>query len=269
MKLSRLFYSILLLISLEVKAQNVSDALSDLSRNDLTVLEENMEGGTIVGTVIDANFRYPIQGAKVEILGTGKSATTGKDGQYRITSVTKGFYQISVSLDGYIAAIQNNVRVENSGEQTAFFELKMQSDIPPDFVPVEKQPTPTANPSPKYPESAIKEKIEGVVWLKLVVDTDGNASKVTVLKSTFTRDGIEVKMDGLDSLAKDARSLSVYHIMKEMNEAAVDAARHWKFIPAILGGKSVSVWVSIPFKFKLSSSSKEPRPSKPLPEKSK
>ena len=269
MKLSRLLYSSLLLISVETNAQNVSDALSDPSGNDLTVLEENTEGSSIVGTVIDGNFRYPIQGARVEILGTGKSATTGKDGQYRIPSVPKGFYQISVSLAGYITITQNNVRVENSGEQTVFFELKMQSDIPPDFVPVEKQPMPTANPAPKYPESAIREKVEGVVWLKLVVDTDGNAGKVTVSKSAFTRDGIEIKMDGLDSLAKDVRSLSAYQIMKEMNEAAVDAAKRWKFIPAMLGGKSVSVWVSIPFKFKLSISPKEPRPLKPAPEKSK
>jgi hypothetical protein len=257
------------LVSMESGAQVVSDALPNSNRNDFTVLEGNLEGGTIVGTVIDANFRYPIQGAKVEILGTDKSATTGKDGQYRITSVPKGYYQISVSLNGYVSMTQNNVRVEGGGEQPAFFELKMQSDIPPDFVPVEKQPMPTANPSPKYPKSAIKEKVEGVVWLKLVVDTDGNAGKVTVFKSTFTRDGIEIKMDGLDSLGKDIRSLAVYQIMKEVNEAAVEAGRHWKFTPAMLSGKSVSVWVSIPFKFKLSTSSKEPRPPKPVPEKSK
>ena len=269
MKLLRLVCLVMFLVSMEAGAQVVSDALPAASSNDATLNEGNVEGGTIVGTVIDANFRYPIHGAKVEILGTDKSATTGKDGQYRIASVPRGFYQISVSLDGYTPATQNNVHVESSGEQAAFFELKMQSDIPPDFVPVEKQPMPTANPSPKYPESARKEKIEGVVWLKLVVDTDGNAGKVTVFKSAFTRDGIEVKMDGLDSLAKDIRSLAVYQIMKEMNEAAVGAGRNWKFIPAMLGGKSVSVWVTIPFKFKLSNSPKEPRPPKPVPEKSK
>jgi hypothetical protein len=259
----------MLLISIEAGAQVVSDALPNPNRNDLTVLEGNLEGGTIVGTVIDANFRYPIHGAKVEILGTDKSATTSKDGQYRITSVPKGYYQISVSLDGYISATQNNVRVESGGEQAAFFELKMQSDIPPDFVPVEKQPMPTANPSPKYPESAIKEKVEGVVWLKLVVDTDGNAGKVTVFKSAFTRDGVEIKMGGVDSSGKEIRSSALFQVMKEMNEAAIEAGRHWKFTPAMLSGKSVSVWVSIPFKFKLSTSSKDPRPPKPVPEKSK
>ena len=35
------------------------------------------------------------------------------------------------------------------------------------------------------------------------------------------------------------------------NQASIDAAMKWKFSPAILKGKPVAVWVTVPFKFRL------------------
>ena len=109
--------------------------------------------------------------------------------------------------------------------------VEIQSDLivddgpPPDFVPVEKQPAPIPGncPSPMYPEIARRAGVEGTVWIKIWVDKNGHAKKAQVIKS-------------------DAELF---------NEEAIKAALKWKFTPAIMNNGPVSVWVSIPFKFKL------------------
>jgi periplasmic protein TonB len=108
--------------------------------------------------------------------------------------------------------IENDTKLEDDGP-------------PPDFVPVEKQPQPIPgnNPAPVYPEIARRAGVEGTVWVKIWVDKDGNPKKAVILKS-------------------DAELF---------NEPAKEAAMKWKFTPAIMNNGPVSVWVSIPFKFKL------------------
>ncbi|MFA5832482.1 MAG: TonB family protein [Bacteroidota bacterium] len=108
--------------------------------------------------------------------------------------------------------IESDVKIEEDGP-------------PPDFVPVEKQPQPIPgnNPAPVYPEIARRAGVEGTVWVKIWVDKEGNPKKAQVLKS-------------------DAELF---------NQPAVDAAMKWKFTPAIMNNGPVSVWVSIPFKFRL------------------
>jgi protein TonB len=74
-----------------------------------------------------------------------------------------------------------------------------------------------------YPEKARKDGTEGTVWVKALVDEQGMVAKTEVIKS-------------------DAPVLE---------QAALDAARGWTFTPAKKDNKPVSVWVTIPFKFKL------------------
>jgi protein TonB len=102
--------------------------------------------------------------------------------------------------------------------------------IPPDpeaepepFVPVEKDPVLIRGSVPEYPPLASSLGLEGRVWVKIWVDTEGRARKAVVLKSSA-----------------------------EMFEAsAVEAAMEFLFAPAIMNGRPVSVWVSIPFQFRL------------------
>jgi protein TonB len=108
------------------------------------------------------------------------------------------------------AVIENDVKIEDDGP-------------PPDFVPVEKQPSPIKNPAPAYPEIARRAGVEGTVWVKIWVDKEGKAKKAQVIKS-------------------DAELF---------NQNAIDAALQWTFTPAVMNNGPVAVWVSIPFKFKL------------------
>ena len=232
--------------------QTANGKVPDETRNSTTVDVAQAGEGNIVGTVVDAQYRSPLEGATVEVLGTDKTGTTGKDGQYRISSLAKGFYQVRAGLiPAYNFVTINNVAVQPGREEPLFFELKRVSDEPPDFVPVEKQPAPISTPAPKYPESARRDSLEGVIWVKLLVDEKGNAVKAHLLRLQCTRPGLTVEAAVVDSLKRDFIPEQTYEDIKELVATTTDTAMQWKFSPALLGGKPVKVWVSIPFKYKL------------------
>lgn len=95
---------------------------------------------------------------------------------------------------------------------------------PNDYKAVDKMPEIISQEKPVFPEEALKKNLEGKVFLRVLVDANGNSAKVEVLKS----------------------SNSVF------DDAAIKAAKNYKFNPATKDGKSVSVWVVIPFNFALS-----------------
>ena len=104
-------------------------------------------------------------------------------------------------------------------------DIQIEDDSPPpDFVPYEKEPVVVKKVEPKYPEIALRAGLEGNVYLKVWVDKEGKVRKAVVLKS-------------------DAEIF---------NQAAMDAAQQWVFTPAVMQKGPVSVWVSIPFRFRLS-----------------
>ena len=75
-----------------------------------------------------------------------------------------------------------------------------------------------------YPESAKEEGIQGKVYVKLIVDENGDVSFTEVLKG----------------------------VNEDLDKAAVDAIKKTKFIPAMKDNKPVKCEVAIPVMFKLS-----------------
>jgi TonB family protein len=96
-------------------------------------------------------------------------------------------------------------------------------DAPPDYVPYEQAPEVLNQEQPKYPNLALKAGLEGTVWIKIWVDTTGRAVQVYVQKS-------------------DAQIFE---------QSAIEAARQWRFKPAMAKGKPIATWVSVPFRFKI------------------
>lgn len=98
---------------------------------------------------------------------------------------------------------------------------------PPEFVKYDKKPEPlNLNEVTKelvYPEIAKKLRIEGVVILNIWVDKNGDVRKVKVLKGLYP----------------------------ELDSIAVKACYKLKFSPAMNRDIPVSVWVSMPIRFKL------------------
>lgn len=113
------------------------------------------------------------------------------------------------------------------------FEFKQQTEeLPPPppeeeepivpFYALSDKPVEIKRVNPVYPELAKKAGIEGTVVVKVLVNTKGDVEQVEILKS---------------------------HPL--LDDAAMEAARQFKFKPGKQRDKFVKVWVSIPFNFKL------------------
>ena len=123
-----------------------------------------------------------------------------------------------------VAAESDEEAVETI-EKTDFNPFAKEPPAPeietPDFVPYDTPPEPKYWFKPKYPDIARQAGIEGMVILKLLVDTDGSVLQVQVLKS----------------------------LHPALDQAAADAAKSWQFAPAKQRDKPVRVWVSFPVNF--------------------
>lgn len=107
---------------------------------------------------------------------------------------------------------------------TGFIEEDIRiNEDPPEFMPVEVQPTPVKEIRPAYPQMAVRIGLEGVVWVKMLVEKDGKVSKTLLIKA--------------DS--------------DVFVESALEAAKQWLFTPAQMNNGPVRVWVAVPFRFKL------------------
>ncbi len=80
------------------------------------------------------------------------------------------------------------------------------------------------NQPPEYPEFAVQNRIEGVVYLKLHIDEQGNVLNVSIATSSG-------------------------HVI--LDQAAVNAVRLWKGQPAIRAGAAVASEELLPIRFKL------------------
>ncbi len=91
-----------------------------------------------------------------------------------------------------------------------------------EFYALSEKPEVIKRVEPVYPDLARKAGIEGMVVVKVLINTKGDVEKVEVIKS---------------------------HPM--LDDAAVAAAKQFKFKPGKQRDRYVKVWMTIPFTFKL------------------
>jgi periplasmic protein TonB len=92
-----------------------------------------------------------------------------------------------------------------------------------DFVAVDNQAEIVKRSPATYPELASKARIEGNVYLKVLIDKDGKAKKAVVFKT-------------------DA---------DVFNEAAIESAMKSTYKAATSDGNPVAFWLVVPYSFKL------------------
>lgn len=96
---------------------------------------------------------------------------------------------------------------------------------PKDFVPYDEMPVAINQPSPVYPPLAQRAGMQGVVWLKALIDQEGKVRKVIIEKDSEAHAGFE--------------------------EAAIDAAYKTTWKPALANGQPVALWVTYKVEFVL------------------
>jgi iron complex outermembrane receptor protein len=82
-----------------------------------------VQQGTVTGLVTDAKTQMPLGGATVVIEGTRHSATTTRDGNYRIADVVPGTHTVQARYIGYAPAAVS-VTVSEDQEEVANFALQ-------------------------------------------------------------------------------------------------------------------------------------------------
>jgi protein TonB len=78
--------------------------------------------------------------------------------------------------------------------------------------------------TPRYPESARRQGVEGITTLRFIVLANGHVGQIAVARSAG-------------------------HV--DLDRAAMDAVRTWRFEPARRGKEAVAVWVTLPVRFEL------------------
>lgn len=81
-----------------------------------------------------------------------------------------------------------------------------------------------SNPAPAYPATARRFGQQGTVWLRVRVLPDGSPAEVQLRQSSG---------------------------FAWLDEAALSAVRHWRFVPATQEGQAVAAWVQVPLTFSL------------------
>lgn len=95
---------------------------------------------------------------------------------------------------------------------------------PDEFIPVEELPQMIHQEKPEYPRLARQAGITGIVWVKALVNKEGNVLRAQVGKSSGTA---------------------------SLDEAAVETAYKNKFRPGIQNGRPVNCWVTYRVNFEL------------------
>jgi protein TonB len=80
------------------------------------------------------------------------------------------------------------------------------------------------NPRPPYPSLARRQGWEGTTLLRVQVSPSGKPGAVQVQRTS-------------------GRSA--------LDDAALEAVKHWTFVPATQGGNAISGWVTVPIVFRL------------------
>lgn len=103
----------------------------------------------------------------------------------------------------------------SASEQTAAVPAVIQPVFDADYL---------NNPSPAYPPLSRRMREQGVVYLRVLVSTDGVPDQVELKKSSGS-----VRLD----------------------ESALCTVKKWRFVPARRGSQTVAAWVVVPIAFSL------------------
>ena len=92
----------------------------------------------VKGCIKDQNSKEPLIGATIRIVGSNIGAVTDIDGNFQLTGVEDGIYDIEIKYVGYKTTVKRQVKVENNQVTTLDFELEPDAQVLSDVVVVAK-----------------------------------------------------------------------------------------------------------------------------------
>ena len=84
-------------------------------------------GGTdvdIKGCIKDRTSKEPLIGATVKVVGSDVAAVTDVDGNFSLTGLSDGIYDIEIKYIGYKTAVKRQVKIEDNQATTLDFEME-------------------------------------------------------------------------------------------------------------------------------------------------
>lgn len=103
---------------------------TDLFAADLNV--------NVRGRVKDYESKEPLIGATVRIVGSSIGAVTDIDGNFQLSGVEDGIYDIEIKYVGYKTVVKRQIKIENSQVTTLDFELHSDAQMLSDVTVVAK-----------------------------------------------------------------------------------------------------------------------------------
>lgn len=103
-------------------------------------------------------------------------------------------------------------------------------------------PVPTVQTTPQYSDKALKERLEGTVWLQGIIRKNGRVDSFKVIRNPEGEKGAELVR------------LAVYEVYE-----------NWRFKPGTLNGTPVDVLATIEVQFNLGRGSRKPSPPERKP----
>jgi periplasmic protein TonB len=122
-----------------------------------------------------------------------------------------------------VASSEDNQKA--TGEKQKQITSGKEQKVDEKFEQVDEYPTVIKQIQPKYPETARKNRQEGIVYIGALITTTGKVKEAKVTKN-------------------ETKSV-------ELGNAALEAVKQWEFKPATLKNKAVEIMVTIPVRFKL------------------
>lgn len=92
----------------------------------------------IKGCITDQKSKEPLIGATVQIVGSSIGAVTDIDGNFQLSGVEDGIYDIEIKYVGYKTAVKRQVKIENNKITTLDFEMVTDDHLLSDVIVVAK-----------------------------------------------------------------------------------------------------------------------------------
>lgn len=92
----------------------------------------------IKGQIKDSDSKEPLIGATVQIIGSSIGAVTDIDGNFQLTGVEDGIYDIEIKYVGYKTVVKRQIKIEDNRIVTLDFELKADTQMLSDVTVVAK-----------------------------------------------------------------------------------------------------------------------------------